>query len=421
MGSTATDALFASIAANDAAGVSSALASGASANATHPTHEVGISALSAVSFVADNVSLLNTLLSAGASPSAVDLWQRTPLHWAFALGRSAIVAALLSIPGDHRAVADRNGWTPLHFAADQGNADAVTLLLGLGTIDICAVDRQGNTALMLAAERGDVIVMEQLLQNDACATTQNARGETAASKAARSKNAAAIAMIRRATRPSATFATRSVASTTYTVTVDDEYVHVTNTAGACTVTLPRIADIGGATKKQFVVVDATPLGSGADRDITIVTAAGDFFGSGNKTSLRIKRPGGVQTVWCSGGNRWASRSSVVEDAVDKAYVDTARYARCTVSAFTVGTTDAIVGVAPTTSGAVVVTLPPSQPARLIFIKDEAGTAGGASPITVQCTPASGETINGVATSVAISANYGSVRVYCNGTGAWFTI
>jgi hypothetical protein len=64
-----------------------------------------------------------------------------------------------------------------------------------------------------------------------------------------------------------------------------------------------------------------------------------------------------------------------------------------------------------------VNLPParSMPNRWVVIKDEAGTAA-VNNITI--TPAGLETIDGAA-SVVINTNYGSRRVYSNGS-AWFT-
>ena len=86
--------------------------------------------------------------------------------------------------------------------------------------------------------------------------------------------------------------------------------------------------------------------------------------------------------------------------------------------YTVLITDFIVAKTGITGGGDTVTLPTVAAAgagRIFIIKDEAGTAG-TNNITVDGNGA--ETIDGAA-NVTISANYGSVNLYCTGT-SWMT-
>lgn len=78
-------------------------------------------------------------------------------------------------------------------------------------------------------------------------------------------------------------------------------------------------------------------------------------------------------------------------------------------------TDLIIGVN-STLGAYTVTLPTALTGKLIIVKDVGGNAL-ANNITVD-TPGA-ETIDGAANQT-IGANYGTLRIYCDGTN-WFLI
>jgi ankyrin repeat protein len=95
------------------------------------------------------------LLKRGASRTAKDSKQRTPLHWAAQEGQLACLVLLLGPPGGYKiAPADVNaanvdGWTPLHYAAYAGNAQCCGALIGGGALlDMRAND--GATPLMIA-------------------------------------------------------------------------------------------------------------------------------------------------------------------------------------------------------------------------------------------------------------------------------
>lgn len=72
-------------------------------------------------------------------------------------------------------------------------------------------------------------------------------------------------------------------------------------------------------------------------------------------------------------------------------------------------------VVDTTGGAVTLTLPSGMPQGWKIIVQDNGN-GGTNAVTVQ--RAGSETVNGT-TSVAISADYGRLTLYCDGEGAWY--
>lgn len=68
---------------------------------------------------------------------------------------------------------------------------------------------------------------------------------------------------------------------------------------------------------------------------------------------------------------------------------------------------------------ITIPLAQSKRARILWVSDQ---SGGAATNNITLTPASPQTINASATYV-ISANYGSVGIYCNSdtAGNWFTL
>jgi len=101
--------------------------------------------------------MLDKLLRRGASRTARDSVQRTPLHYAAAAGQLSCIVQLIGHPEAYKMApadinaADVDGWTPLHAAALFGHAKCCGLLIAAGTrLDAC--DRDGKTPLMLAQE-----------------------------------------------------------------------------------------------------------------------------------------------------------------------------------------------------------------------------------------------------------------------------
>jgi len=98
---------------------------------------------------------VKVLLGRGASRSARDSAQLTPLHYASQEGHLGCVRLLLGKPGAYKLTpdevnaADVNGATPLHTAAHSGHTSVCGLLIAAGS-RLDAVMSSGRTPLMLA-------------------------------------------------------------------------------------------------------------------------------------------------------------------------------------------------------------------------------------------------------------------------------
>ena len=107
-------------------------------------------------------------------------------------------------------------------------------------------------------------------------------------------------------------------------------------------------------------------------------------------------------------------SNVTADSVSGSL----RMTRVTVGAnATVATTTSIVGA---TAVSITVTLPAANSVNagyVLIIKDESGLATGGTPITVAA--AGTDLIDGLGTT-SITGAYGSVHLYSDGAGAWYT-
>jgi ankyrin repeat protein len=97
------------------------------------------------------LELCELLLDAGADPSLQNRAYETPLHRAVIANNVAVVERLVSAKVDVN-VCDQNGWTALHFAALEGYHDIVKVLLeAKADIAICNLDEH-ETALHLAVK-----------------------------------------------------------------------------------------------------------------------------------------------------------------------------------------------------------------------------------------------------------------------------
>ncbi|KAL9131206.1 MAG: hypothetical protein Q9217_000808 [Psora testacea] len=112
----------------------------------------------------EHVSVVNTLLDAGADVNIVDEDGMSPLHFAASVGNASIVSALLAKNADVSAQEYGSSWRPIHSAADSGRLDVVQLLLEKGA-SADAVTIEGETPLFTAAEGGHVQVVERLLKD----------------------------------------------------------------------------------------------------------------------------------------------------------------------------------------------------------------------------------------------------------------
>jgi len=102
--------------------------------------------------------MVRALLDRGASRTARDSKQRTPLHETSLAGHLGCVRQLLGKPGAYKLTpgevnaADVNGFTPLHFAA-YGGQEKICGMLCAGGARLDAVTRKGHTPLMVAQQK----------------------------------------------------------------------------------------------------------------------------------------------------------------------------------------------------------------------------------------------------------------------------
>ena len=100
-------------------------------------------------------TMLEKLLWRGASRTARDSVQKTPLHNAAIAGQLSCIVQLIGHPEAYKmAPADINavnvdGWTPLHYAAAFGHSKCCGLLIAAGAL-LDACNRHGGTPLMFA-------------------------------------------------------------------------------------------------------------------------------------------------------------------------------------------------------------------------------------------------------------------------------
>ena len=108
-----------------------------------------------------NLASVLSLLSAKASPNAVDPSGDTVLHAAARTGSEPVVTALLKA-GARPDVLGADGSTPLQCAAELGHASVIRAILAAGGA-IEAKDAHGWTALYRASARGLAPAVKQLL------------------------------------------------------------------------------------------------------------------------------------------------------------------------------------------------------------------------------------------------------------------
>ena len=108
-----------------------------------------------------NLASVLSLLSAKASPNAVDPSGDTVLHAAARTGSEPVVTALLKA-GARPDVLGLDGSTPLQCAAELGHASVIRAILAAGGA-IEAKDAHGWTALYRASARGLAPAVKQLL------------------------------------------------------------------------------------------------------------------------------------------------------------------------------------------------------------------------------------------------------------------
>ena len=92
-------------------------------------------------------SIIQNLLTKGASIEAMNEDNHTPLHHAARNGHTSTVELLL-MKGASIGTIDKDAETPLHFAARNGHTNTVELLLGKGA-SIEAMNKHNKTPLQL--------------------------------------------------------------------------------------------------------------------------------------------------------------------------------------------------------------------------------------------------------------------------------
>jgi len=114
----------------------------------------------------DEAAVQRLLAEDPGGARATDEFQRTPLHYAAALGHTGVMELLLAGGADVNAQ-DREGNTPLHGAGAYGRDEAVLILLGHG-VHLEARESYGRTPLLLVArESGSVVAARALLEHGA--------------------------------------------------------------------------------------------------------------------------------------------------------------------------------------------------------------------------------------------------------------
>ena len=112
----------------------------------------------------------------GLDPNPRDDTNRTPLHWAAAIGNANLVQLLIKHGADD-SLLDSNGATPLHYAAQHGRIDCITALLS-GKQKSDAPDHDGRRALTWAVMKGSVEACEALLKGGVSPDKQDNMGRT---------------------------------------------------------------------------------------------------------------------------------------------------------------------------------------------------------------------------------------------------
>jgi len=114
----------------------------------------------------NQLSLLRTLLAEDPKlVDAVDVDERSPLHWAASSGSIDIARFLI----DQKAEVDKtdgSGWTPLHIAVSAGHENVVQELIGAGA-DVNRKNDKGLAPLHYAASKSRIDIGRLLISRGA--------------------------------------------------------------------------------------------------------------------------------------------------------------------------------------------------------------------------------------------------------------
>ncbi|NCA90054.1 MAG: ankyrin repeat domain-containing protein [Gammaproteobacteria bacterium] len=126
-----------------------------------------------------NLPAIDSLLTAGAAPDAVDSCHWTPLMKAALNGHLATAQRLLAGGAEPNAE-DKGGYAALMLAASRGHDDLVKLLIDQGAL-LDHQERSGGwTALIWAAKEGQATTVATLLARGASPDLKGLDGQTAA-------------------------------------------------------------------------------------------------------------------------------------------------------------------------------------------------------------------------------------------------
>jgi len=150
-----------------------------------------------------NVTVVSTLINAGAELNAKDGFGRTALIWASStlssslasLGGHIEIVKLLLEKGANVNVKDKNGKTALQAWAYKGHVEIVKLLLEKGA-NINARDTDGWTALLWASYNGKVETVKLLLEKGADINARDKDGWTAMMQAAKKKHVDTVKLLK---------------------------------------------------------------------------------------------------------------------------------------------------------------------------------------------------------------------------------
>ncbi|XP_064397038.1 uncharacterized protein LOC135343935 isoform X2 [Halichondria panicea] len=111
-----------------------------------------------------DLSIMRLLLAFGANPTAVNIFNETPLHVACIHGHEEVADVIISHmdPCSLTTELDCSKATPLHHAALGGNLNIVKFLMSNG-YNPMQKDCQGNTALHYAAINGNINILRHLI------------------------------------------------------------------------------------------------------------------------------------------------------------------------------------------------------------------------------------------------------------------
>ena len=132
--------------------------------------------LFALASFGDRQGLEKAASADGADIAAVDIYGRTPLHWAARAGRDSCISYLLEQDADIDA-SDGAGMTPLLHAAQNGKESTVNALLDAGC-DAKAEDLNGNTAMHFAVVKGILGMVQSIEAKGVSLSAKNKNSST---------------------------------------------------------------------------------------------------------------------------------------------------------------------------------------------------------------------------------------------------